>query len=75
MQDPKWHDLKRSSIRTVTQLMIRRITFFANVSFQSTRGTNISMVNALLSVDSYVRDYSKGRGKQKMTWGIEVNEA
>ncbi len=30
--------------------------------FQSTRGTNISMVNALLLVDLYVCDCSKGRG-------------
>ncbi len=45
------------------------------VSFQSTGGTNISTVNALLLVDSYVRDCSKGRGQQKRTWGIEMNEA
>ncbi len=45
-----------------------------HVSFQSTRG-NISMVNAHLSVDLYVRDCSKGRGQQKRTWGIEMNEA
>ncbi len=46
-----------------------------HVSFQSTRGTNISTVNALLSVDLYVRDQSKGRGQQKRTWEIEMNEA
>jgi hypothetical protein len=46
-----------------------------HVSFQSTRGTNISTVNALSSVDLYVHDCSKGRGQQKQTWGIELNEA
>jgi hypothetical protein len=46
-----------------------------HVSFQSTGGTNISTVNALLLVDSYVQDCSKGRGQQKRTWGIEMNEA
>ncbi len=38
-----------------------------HVSFQSTGGTNISTVNALLLVDLYVQDCSKGRGQQKMT--------
>jgi hypothetical protein len=33
------------------------------------------MVNVLLLVNSYVRDHSKGRGQQKRTWGIEMNEA
>jgi hypothetical protein len=46
-----------------------------HVSFQSTGGTNIFTVNALLSVDLYVQDCSKGRGQQKRTWGIEMNEA
>jgi hypothetical protein len=46
-----------------------------HVLFQSTGGTNISMVNALSLVDLYVRDRSKGRGQQKRTWGIEMNEA
>ncbi len=46
-----------------------------HVSFQSTRGTNISMVNTLSLVDLYVHDCSKGRGQQKRTWGIEMNEA
>ncbi len=46
-----------------------------HVSFQSTGGTNISMVNAFLLVDLYVHDCSKGRGQQKLTWGIEMNEA
>ncbi len=41
-----------------------------HVSFQLTGGTNISMVN-----DLYVHDCSKGRGQQKRTWGIEMNEA
>ncbi len=46
-----------------------------HVSFQSTGGTNISMVNALSLVDLYVRKCNKGRGQQKRTWGIEMNEA
>jgi hypothetical protein len=46
-----------------------------HVTFQSTGGTNISTVNALLLVILNVRDCSKGRGQQKRTWGIEMNEA
>ncbi len=46
-----------------------------HVSFQSTRGTNISTVNALSLVDLYVQGCSKGRGQQKRTWGIKMNEA
>jgi hypothetical protein len=53
----------------------RKDCVLCHVSFQSTRGTNISTVNALLLVDLYVRDCSKGRGQQKRTWGIEMNEA
>jgi hypothetical protein len=45
-----------------------------HVSFQLTGGTNISTVNALSSVDLYVRDCSKSRRQQKRTWGIEMNE-
>jgi hypothetical protein len=33
------------------------------------------MVDALLLVDLYVQDCSKGRGQPKRTWGIEMNEA
>jgi hypothetical protein len=47
----------------------------SHMSFQSTRGTNISMVNSLSLVDLYVRDCNKGRGQQKRTWGIEMNKA
>jgi hypothetical protein len=46
-----------------------------HASFQSAGGTNISTVNALSLVDLYVQDRSKGRGQQKKTWGIEMNEA
>ncbi len=46
-----------------------------HVSFQSTGGINISMVNALSLVDLYVRKCNKGRGQQKRKWGIEMNEA
>jgi hypothetical protein len=46
-----------------------------HVSFQSTGGTNITSVNALSSVELYVREQNKGKGNQKRTWGIEMNEA
>ena len=45
------------------------------MSFQSTGGTNILTVNALSSVDLYVRERKKGSGNQKRTWAIEMNEA
>ena len=46
-----------------------------HVPFQSIGGTNISTVNALLLVDLYGHDCSKGGGQQKRTWGIEMNKA
>jgi hypothetical protein len=46
-----------------------------HVSFQSTVGTNITSVNAFSSVELYVRERNKGKGNQKRTWGIEMNEA
>jgi hypothetical protein len=46
-----------------------------HVSFQSTGGTNITSVNALSLVELYVSQQNKGRGNQKGTWGIEMNEA
>jgi hypothetical protein len=46
-----------------------------HVSFQSTGGINISTVNALSLVDSYVCERNKGRRSQKRTWGIEMIEA
>ncbi len=46
-----------------------------HVFFQSTGGTNITSVNALSLVELYVREQNKGRGNQKRTWGIEMNEA
>jgi hypothetical protein len=46
-----------------------------HLSFQSTGGTTISTVHALLLVDLYVHDCSKGRGQQTRTWGIEMNES
>ncbi len=53
----------------------KKVYVLCHVSFQSTGGTNISTVNALSLVDLYVQDCSKGRGQQKRTWGIEMNEA
>jgi hypothetical protein len=32
-------------------------------------------VNALSNVELYVREQNKGRGRNKRTWGIEMNEA
>ncbi len=32
-------------------------------------------MNALSLVELYVREQNKGRGNQKRTWGIEMNEA
>jgi hypothetical protein len=46
-----------------------------HVSFQSTGGTIIESVNALSSVELYEHEQNKGRGNQKRTWGIEMNEA
>ncbi len=82
MQGPKWHDLKKPIIavkhvkhQDSDTVNDKKDYVLCHVSFQSTRGTNISMVNALLLVDLYVQDRSKGRGQQKRTWGIEMNEA
>ena len=44
-------------------------------SFQSTRSTNITTVNALNKVGLYVEERTRGRGDQKRVWGIEMNEA
>jgi hypothetical protein len=46
-----------------------------HVLFQSTGGTNITSVNALSLVELYKHEQHKGRGNQKGTWGIEMNEA
>jgi hypothetical protein len=46
-----------------------------HVSFQSTGGTNITSVNALSNVELFVHDRNKGRGENKRTLGIEMNEA
>jgi DNA-directed RNA polymerase subunit RPC12/RpoP len=44
-------------------------------TFQSTGGTNISGVNALLELGLYVRERNRGRGENKRRWAIEMNEA
>ncbi len=46
-----------------------------HVSFQFTGETNITSVNALSLVELYVHEQNKGRGNQKKTWWIEMNEA
>ena len=46
-----------------------------HVSFQSTGATNFSTVNALNSVERYIRKKERGRGDNKRTWGIEMNDA
>jgi len=45
-----------------------------HVSFQSTDGTNITSVNAISSVELYLRERNKGKGNQKRSWGIEMND-
>jgi hypothetical protein len=65
------HDKHQNSDRVTD----KKDYILCHVPFQSTRGTNISTVNTLSLVDLYVRDCSKGRGQQKRTWGIEMNEA
>jgi hypothetical protein len=46
-----------------------------HVSFQSTSSCNISTVNAIDTISLQVRKKERGRGIQKCTWGIEMNEA
>ena len=43
-------------------------------SFQSTGGTNISLVNALSEIELYVRERNKGRRNDKRTWAIDMNQ-
>ena len=43
-------------------------------SIQSTGGTNISLVNALSEIELYVCERNKGRGSNKRTWAIEMNQ-
>ena len=43
-------------------------------SFQSTGGTNISCVNSMSEVGLYVHERNRGRGNEKRTWAIEMNE-
>lgn len=45
-----------------------------HASFQSTGTTNIAMVNSINSCSLYVRTKERGRGENKRTWGIEMNE-
>ena len=46
-----------------------------HVSFQSTGACNISTVNALDTVKLFDHQKSRGRGANKITWNIEMNEA
>ncbi len=49
--------------------------FTKAVSFQSTGSTNISGVSNLPSLKMFVVKRTRGRGKQKRTWAIEMNKA
>jgi hypothetical protein len=64
--------VKHQDRDTVTE---KKDYVLCHASFQSTGGANISTVNALSLVDSYVRKHNKGRGPHQRTWGIEMNEA
>ena len=46
-----------------------------HVSFQSTSSCNLSTVNALNVVKADIRKKNRGRGNNKRTWGIEMNDA
>ena len=46
-----------------------------HVSFQSTSSCNFSTVNALNGLQNYAELRERGRGKQKRSWVIEMNEA
>jgi hypothetical protein len=67
----------RSSTKKDNELVAdkKKDYVICHVSFQSTSGTNITSVNALSLVELYVGEQNKGRGNQKRTWGIEMNEA
>ena len=64
------------AVKTVTQptKSEKKNYTLVHVSFQSTRGTNISCVNRLELV-LYVQERNKGQGNTKWTWGIEMNQA
>jgi hypothetical protein len=46
----------------------------AHVSFQSTGGTNLSIVNGLNENSMYIRRRYRGKGKGKRQWAIEMND-
>ena len=46
-----------------------------HVSFQSTSSANITTVNCLNDVRLFVELRERGKGKNKRTWGIEMNDA
>ncbi len=64
--------VKHQDSDTVTE---KKDYILCHVSFQSTGRTNTSTVNALSLVDLCVGKRNKGRGLQKRTWRIEMNEA
>ncbi len=64
--------VKHQDSDTVTE---KKEYVLCHVSFQSIGGTNISTVNALSLVNVYVCKRNKGKGAQKRTCGIEMNEA
>jgi hypothetical protein len=45
------------------------------VSFQSTSSCNLCSINSLPKTNLYVAQHERGRGEQKISWGIEMNNA
>jgi hypothetical protein len=70
---------KRASTKKDNELLADKkkdyVICHVSFQFQSTGKNNITSVNALSLVELYVHEQNKGRGNQKKTWRIEMNEA